>query len=404
MIAVLTTHPIQYQTPIWRALASIPALPFVVYYMSDQGLAPRHDPGFRRPVGWDVELLDGYVHTFLEAKQGASQQSFAWLRLPPGFGGMLKDRGVRVLWVQGWQVIAYWQAVREARRAGIEVWLRGDSNLRSNSGRVPRWLKWTILKRLLNRVDRFLTVGKANRDLYVRMGYAEDRMSQAPHCVDNGRLAEQAATARRDRPALRAAWGIPDDAFCFVFVGKFSPKKNPLHLVDAVGRLQQRYPHRRFHTLWVGAGELGGAIAALSRVVCDGDRLRMDGGAPAGPAASFAGFLNQSEIAKAYVAADALVLPSDATETWGLVVNEAMATGLPCVVSDACGCAEDLVLPLRPDLVFAVGDIDGLARSLAAVIVDPPSPKLLQDHIERYDPARTVESVVALYQSRFGGA
>ena len=76
-----------------------------------------------------------------------------------------------------------------------------------------------------------------------------------------------------------------------------------------------------------------------------------------GPTASFVGFLNQSEISRAYVAADCLVLPSDATETWGLVVNEAMASGLPCIVSNACGCAEDLVEPIRPDLCYPVGDI-----------------------------------------------
>jgi glycosyltransferase involved in cell wall biosynthesis len=77
--------------------------------------------------------------------------------------------------------------------------------------------------------------------------------------------------------------------------------------------------------------------------------------------AAFTGFLNQSEISKAYVAADGLVLPSDHGETWGLVVNEALASGLACLVSDACGCAEDLA---GGGFTFPMGNIGALADKL----------------------------------------
>src|SRR4029077_10026074 len=68
----------------------------------------------------------------------------------------------------------------------------------------------------------------------------------------------------------------------------------------------------------------------------------------------------------AYAAADCLVLPSEG-ETWGLVVNEAMATGLPCVVSDRGGCAPDLIIPDQTGDVFAFGDADALAAAVARV-------------------------------------
>jgi glycosyltransferase involved in cell wall biosynthesis len=118
--------------------------------------------------------------------------------------------------------------------------------------------------------------------------------------------------------------------------------------------------------------------------------------------ASFVGFLNQSEISRAYVAADCLVLPSNARETWGLVVNEAMASGLPCVVSDACGCAEDLVKPIRPDLCYPVGDISALERAMAAAITDTPPPQLLRTHISKYDVTQTIDTVEALYFEALG--
>ena len=399
MLAILTTHPIQYQTPIWRGLAARGDVPFKVFYMSDQGLKARFDPGFGRKVAWDLDLLDGYPHEFLDVHIGARQDSFRWLRLKPGFGKMLRDQGVKVLWVQGWQVMAYWQAVREARREGIKVWLRGESNLRSNTGGMKQSFKWLLLKRLLNRVDKFLTIGEANRQFYLRLGYRDERMIAAPYCVENLRFSKQAAELRPSRAQIRSDWGIAEDAFCFLFVGKFIAKKHPLDIVAAVRRLQAGIPGRKLHVLWVGTGDLAGALREVCSVRYDPDNgLAAQSTISEKPSASFAGFLNQSEICRAYVAADAMVLPSDAKETWGLVANEAMASGLPCVVSTACGCAEDLVQPLRPDLCFPVGNIEALVDSLASVVADPPPAKLLQEHIAKYDPARTVENVAALYQ------
>ncbi len=80
-----------------------------------------------------------------------------------------------------------------------------------------------------------------------------------------------------------------------------------------------------------------------------------------------AGFQNQTELPAWYAAADVLVLPSDGGETWGLVVNEALACGTPAVVSDAVGCAPDLALdrdPGRTGAVFAVGDPAALADAV----------------------------------------
>jgi glycosyltransferase involved in cell wall biosynthesis len=225
-------------------------------------------------------------------------------------------------------------------------------------------------------------------------------MIPAPYCVENRRFSQQAETLRPMRARIRAEWNIPEGAFCFLSVGKFIAKKRPLDLAEAVRRLRARMPDRAIHILWVGTGDLEQEVRAVCDIRfdrttgCTGD----DAGATDRPPASFAGFLNQQEeITRAYLAADALVLPSDAKETWGLVVNEAMASGLPCVVSDACGCADDLVLPLFPELCFPVGDIDALVRSLANVIDNPPPQDRLQEHIAKFDPSCTVESVVGLY-------
>src|SRR5262249_21925258 len=91
-----------------------------------------------------------------------------------------------------------------------------------------------------------------------------------------------------------------------------------------------------------------------------------------------------------YVAADCLVLPSDTRETWGLVVNEALASGLPCIVSDACGCAEDLI---DPEWIYGKGLVDSLAAKLEnlwskSMLVSAKAPPLFDS---------TVSSVVKIY-------
>jgi hypothetical protein len=74
-----------------------------------------------------------------------------------------------------------------------------------------------------------------------------------------------------------------------------------------------------------------------------------------------------------------------------------MASGLPCVVSNACGCAEDLVEPIRPDLCYPAGDIMALARSMTAAVTNAPPVELLRAHICKYDVTRTIDTIEGLY-------
>src|SRR5262249_9049179 len=150
---------------------------------------------------------------------------------------------------------------------------------------------------------------------YLEQGIAEERLAPAPHCVDNARFVKASDAARSERERIREEWRIPADAFCFLFAGKLIAIKRPLDIIQAAQRLQSGLRKKKIHLLWVGTGELGAKLRESCHVCFD----------PAinapnrynGANASFIGFLNQSEISRAYVAADCLVLPS-AIETWGL--------------------------------------------------------------------------------------
>jgi glycosyltransferase involved in cell wall biosynthesis len=366
MLIILTTHPIQYQVPLWQALARDGRIPFEVWFLTDHGTRVSHDPQFGRSFAWDIDMRSGYQHRFLASATGMSPSSFWECRLPAHFRERLRESGANALWIQGWHVLAYWQAARIAKELGIAVWLRGESNDRRHDSVLRRAAKALALGWLFSKVDAFLCIGSANRRLYRRHGIEESRLRWAPYAVDTDRFARAAAQLRPERAELRRRWAIPEGAFVILFCGKFIAKKRPMDLVLACEASSP--PAEEFHLLFVGSGELGSALREACDVVYDaeGQATRPVPGKHR-PRASFAGFLNQQEIPKAYVAADCLALPSDAGETWGLVVNEAMASGLPCVASDACGCSEDLVAPGRQIRSFEMGNIEALRKAILDV-------------------------------------
>jgi glycosyltransferase involved in cell wall biosynthesis len=212
-------------------------------------------------------------------------------------------------------------------------------------------------------------VGKRSEE-YFRT-YGARLIVRSPHFVDNEFFAARAETSRRANETLRARFGIPDTALLCLFAGKLQAKKRPLDVLRAA-RLARRDVDVR--VVFVGDGEL--------RAACEAEAHRL-----AVPS-YFAGFLNQSEIPRAYAGADVLVLPSDGRETWGLVVNEAMACGVPALVSRAAGCQPDLVVEGETGFSFDVGDVAALGGHLVA---------LGRDRAERHRLARGAGRHVAHY-------
>ena len=396
MLVILSTHPVQYQVPLWQALGAQSRVPFEVWYLTDQGTRVTHDREFGQSFKWDLDTLQGYTHKFLETAEGASPGAFWKCRLREDLRSRLRSSGATALWIQGWQVAAYWQAAWLARDAGVKLWLRGESNYLKRDAGWKRPVKRSVLGRLFERVDQFLCIGTANRKLYEGYGVPAGKLHDAPYFVDNERFARQAEALRPTRSAIRASWGIPEDAFCVMFCGKFIAKKHPLDLVAAAARLM-RGGLPNIHLLFAGSGALGGELRAACSVAFDAEAQSPGSRRGGLPPASFTGFMNQTQVSAAYVAADCLVLPSDEGETWGLVVNEALASGLPAIASNSCGCTEDLIAPYDPALKFDVGDIDGIARAILHVASGPRRPA--QDALRIHSVGHTVETVTELYLS-----
>jgi glycosyltransferase involved in cell wall biosynthesis len=353
-VCAVLTHPVQYYAPWFRWIhAHSPAIDLHVVYGSAP-TARQQGAGFDRDFSWDVPVTEGYASTVVRAAQRSDRfdSEHFWGLDVPEIGDAIRDARPDVVVVFGWYSVTLVRAIRAARRLHVPVLYHGDTNLQSAPDGWRRLLWIAKTRRLLAQFDGYLSVGVRAAAFLRYFGIDDGRIFKTPHSVDNERFAEAARwRSEPDRRAeIRSALGLPAEAFVVLFAGKLEAKKHPLDLVHALGAMSPR-PHLAI----AGAGPLESDVRQAA------DRL--------GVSVSWLGFVNQSQMTRVYAAADCLALPSDGRETWGLVVNEALAAGLPCVVSDLVGCAPDLGGSATGG-VYATAEPTDVVNYLAAALSD----------------------------------
>jgi glycosyltransferase involved in cell wall biosynthesis len=270
--------------------------------------------------------------------------------------------------------------------------MRGESHLRVEPpSAAKKYVKYLVLRALFSRLAGFLYIGTLNRAYYEHFGVPESRLFWCPYTVDNASFRRYAETLAPKRRELRGQWGVHDDRPLILSAGKLLAAKQPLLLLEAYRRVRQR---RGCSLLIAGDGPLRGELEAEIR-------------RSAVPDVHITGFLNQTEIPKAYAAADLLALPSRA-EPWGLVVNEAMNFSLPIVVSDRVGCGPDLLTPGVNGEVFEHNSADGLEAALERCVSQPERlMKLGRASLERireWGLAETVRGITQALSAVVGNA
>jgi glycosyltransferase involved in cell wall biosynthesis len=381
-VGLLATHPIQYYSPWYRGLAR--EVDLHVFYSHRQDAGGQAAAGYGVAFDWDVPLVDGFASTFLRNTAGRPSVDTFWGCRTPDLPGIIRASRFDAFIVHGWATWSYWQAITACWRTGTPVLVRGDSTLGTPRAGWWRALKQPVYRAFIPRFDAYLVVGDRARDYLTHYGADPARCYEAPHAVDNAFFAAAAAELRPMRAHLRHDFDVPDDATVFLSVGRLIDIKRIEVFVAALGRAARTAP--RAAGLIVGDGPLKPSLEALAR--------------RAGAPVRFAGFLNQGAIGRAYAAADVLVLPSR-SETWGLVVNEAMASGLPAIVSTGVGCAGSLVRPGETGEIFPEGDVDALADHLTALATQADVRARLAEgarrHVARFDvPVAVAGTVRAL--------
>lgn len=384
-VRFVLSHPVQYFSPLFRELARRPEIQFEVWYCSEEGLKDNHDVGFGTTLTWDIPLLDGYTSRFFpnKARRPSIHYGFMGLWNPDLLATLRKSSDKSVIILHGWGYISHLMILLNSRLYGHPLILRGDNPDHHDRILSPfkKFLKQCVLRPLLLIPNRVLYAGKRNFSFFRMYGVPESKLDFAPHSVDNARFRLSESVRAEKRSWLRKQFNIPEEAIVVISPAKYIFKKRLRDAIEGVAGLN----NPNVYLVLAGEGPSREFLKQYGDQLLPG-RVRLTG------------FINQSEMPDFYAMSDILCLCSGIGETWGLAVNEGMNAGLPLVLSDLCGCAEDLVIPGENGFIYPCGDIPALTRQLAQLTDNAELRMKLgrksMEMVERYSIEATAEGII----------
>jgi glycosyltransferase involved in cell wall biosynthesis len=391
VLAVIETHPVQYHAPVYRAVQARHGIPVTVIYGSDFSVAGAEDHEFGVDVKWDTDLLSGYEARFL-GHAGAGGALDAATVSARGLSRALASVNPSAVLLPGYSPRFYRMATCVAWRHGRPILFRGETTDHAwPRNPLKRAVRDWVLSRLYRRCAGLLYIGTRSRQHLRRLVPEHPNVCFSPYCVDPTPFHADPQSRDAMRVAVRQLLGVASDRLVLLFVGKVTARKGPLLLVQAAKMLPEPL-RRRLVILLVGSGDL------QEQVTVEAARE------PSLPLHAV-GFQNQTALSRYYHAADLLVMPSVRNETWGLVVNEALHHGVPCVVSDAVGCGPDLIVPGVTGEVFEAGNVSELGAALAraaALVGDPGTVERCRRSIAAYSLDAAADGIAEAYRAAVG--
>ena len=325
-LAFIVSHPIQYYAPLYQRLARRDDIAIKIFFTWHAGTRAVHDRGFGVPIAWDIPLAEGYDFELVKNISLDPGTHHFWGLRNPDLVPRVLDWQPDAVHITGWAWASHLRALKAFHGRKLPTLFRGDSHLLDEKMSGPRWwLKKNVLKQIYRWPTTFLVTGTANRTYYEAFGVESRKLVYCPHSIDVARFAEPAAVYEEEARRWRAELGISPDQTVLLFAGKFEPRKRPLEFMKAVNDL------KRDDTVVIMVG--GGELQAEINLVAASNPAQF----------RVLPFQNQSQMPLVYRLGDLFVLPSARGETWGLAVNEALASTRPVLVSDKVGCAPDAV-------------------------------------------------------------
>jgi glycosyltransferase involved in cell wall biosynthesis len=243
---------------------------------------------------------------------------------------------------------SYWAALyARLRRCRLVLWGGGTQNSERGISRLKRiWRRW-----LTRQANGYLAYGTASARYWRSLGAPAGRITVAYNTVDVHRWQTQAAQARQTRNDLRQQLGVRE--FGVLYVGQLIPRKQSQLLVE----LAELCERQQMPIDFILAGDGSERDALLRSIAMKGlSNVRV------------MPFQPPEKLVHYYVAADAFALPS--SDIWGLVVNEAMACGLPPLVHPWVESAEDLIVDGENGFVVDFKNPAAVARILGSALSD----------------------------------
>ena len=329
-VVILTEIPAPFRLPLFTELARCQGIdPHVLFLAARDPRRSYPAPGrtpFPATVLRGAHLVRGKL----------------WIVLSRGVFRALRRSRPDVIVIGGWNQPAYWQAIAYARlrRVPLVTWVESTGSDARSGRRL-----FESAKRVAVRASSAVIVPGAAAAAYVEaLGVQRERLALAANAFDLGRFTAEVDAARSERDRIRKSLGL-DGECVFLCVARLVPEK-------AHDVLLQAFSDVPGTLLLAGGGPQEARLRALAPA-----RVR------------FLGDIAAADLPRLYAAVDAFVLVSR-SETWGMVLNEAAAAGLPIVASDAVGAAHDLVDDGRNGHVVPAVAVAPLAAALRHVAED----------------------------------
>ena len=313
-VAIVVSHPIQHFVHLYKAIAKDQTTELKVFYASSIGVRAYFDKSMNTKIKWNVDLLSGYDYEFLAEADVIDQTGF-WSINNPSIVSALKKYSPNVVHLHGYAQLTMLRALVWCNWKGVPVLLSTDSSLLFRRAAWKSLLKDILLTKLFSLFYGVIASGDNNIAYFEKYGVNIERIYRAPFTVDQALLENARDEKTKLRAEYRGKYGISNDEFVLLFVGKLVPWKRPQDLLEALSLAQAK---------------LGSTIKLVAFFAGDGV-MRKDLEAQAlsqNSRAIFAGFINVDILPSIYAMSDVLVFPSE-REPYGLSAREAICVGLP---------------------------------------------------------------------------
>lgn len=370
-IAIITTHPIQYQIPLFKQFRK--NIEAHVFFASSHGYkSKKKDKEFRVRLNWDQykNPLQGFKSYF------SKSQKYSIFEFKLSFSNLeyffKKNRFDAVL-IFGWNNLFYLKSLFLAKKYKIKTILRVETNLKLKISLFKKTFKFFVLKFFFRFIDAFLYIGNLNKIFLIYHGVPKKKLFYAPYFVDNNFFKKKKFKNFKKKINL-------NDKKIILFVGKLIDRKNPEDFLKLATNFKK---YKKLHFMIIGDGYL----KSYCKNFIKENRLNN---------VTIMGFQNQKMLREIYNISDLLILTSK-YETWGLVVNEAMACGLPVISTEQCGSSRDLISNGITGYTYSFGDMKRLNNIFKKIIFNPKRHKKMKKNvllkISKFSPQNTMKSI-----------